>query len=60
MSWCVTVEEQKDNPEEFVWVASERVRWLGSESVMAFVTSPVETSLADDAPASCAAGGKTL
>lgn len=60
MSWCVTVEEQKDNPEEFVWVASERVRWLGSESVMAFVTSPVETSLPEDAPASCAAGGKTL
>lgn len=60
MSWCVMVEEQKDNPEEFVWVASERVRWLGSESVMAFVTSPVETSLAEDAPASCAAGGKTL
>lgn len=60
MSWCVRVEEQKDNPEEFVWVASERVRWLGSESVMAFVTSPVEKSLAEDAPASYAAGGKKL
>lgn len=59
MCWCVRVEGQKDHLEEFVCVASERAGWLGSESVMAFVTSPVEKSLAEDAPPSCAAGGKT-
>lgn len=56
MSWCVRVEGQKDNLEEFGFVASERVRWLGSERVMTFVTSPVEKSLTEDLHPSCAAG----
>lgn len=60
MCWSVRVEGQKDNLEEFVLVASERVRWLGSERVMAFVTSPVEKSLAEDSRPSCAARGKML
>lgn len=57
MSWCVRVEGQQDYLEEFVFEASERVRWMGYERVMAFVISPVEKSLPEDSHPSCAAGG---